>query len=67
VGNPYSFRRTICKTENSIAYGGSTGSSTGTSSSLTIDGQMQVYFFGIVLFIAMLFFFKDIFKVDRYD
>lgn len=38
-----------------------------TSTSMTADGISQVYAFGIFAFILMLFFFKDIFKVERYD
>jgi len=40
---------------------------TSTSTTLTLDGQASVYFFGLVLFIGMLYFWRDIFKVDRYE
>lgn len=73
VGNPKLIKQPDANNQN-FQWGTTTcvtvsdGSSTPASTTqLSGDGQAVIYAFGIMIFIALLFFFKDIFDVKRYD
>lgn len=69
-GNPSSIQKPTANNQN-FQWGTSTcvtiTDESASTTYLTGDAQMQLYAFAIAIFIALLFFFKDIFDVKRYD
>jgi hypothetical protein len=53
---------------NTYIYSSSTGSTTPyIGNYISSDKQVDIYFFSIILFLILVYFWRDIFKVDRYD